>query len=62
MSRALSVIISFHFFHFQQLLVEYLATQTGGATVNNIFEVALIVERVVYGKIYGNIKDAHGQA
>ena len=33
-------------FHFQQLLVEYLATQTGGATVNNIFEV-----RFAYTKI-----------
>ena len=39
-TRTLSVIISFH------LRVEYLATQTVGATVNNIFEVRFIYTKI----------------
>ena len=49
-------------------LVEYLATQTGGATVNNLhtqkltnFGAVSIVEGVVCGKRDGNIKHSHGQ-
>ena len=53
-------------------VVDLMATQTGGATVNIIFEVRFtytkidfgavsIVERVVWGKSDGNMKDAHGQ-
>ena len=58
----------------REVLVELLATQTGGATVNNIFEVRFTytkkstnfgavfrVERVVCAKSDGNMKDAHGQ-
>ena len=42
----------------REVLVELLATQSGGATN---FGAVSRVERVVCGKSDGNMKDAHGQ-